>query len=79
MWREKKNGRFRWILFDTDFGFGLPGYEYLGDSNLNMIDWCSAKGKKFWANQKSWMTEIFSSLYQFDLFRTHKCMLFPAE
>ena len=70
VWREKKNGRFRWILFDTDFGFGLPGYEYLGDSNLNMIDWCSAKGKKFWANQKSWMTEIFSSLYQNKQFKS---------
>ncbi len=65
IWREKKNGKFRWILYDTDFGFGLPGYEYLGESDKNMISWCAGTSKKLhWANEKSWMTEIFASLYQ---------------
>lgn len=65
IWREKKNGKFRWILFDTDFGFGLPGFESLGESDKNMISWCAGTSKKLhWANEESWMTEIFASLYQ---------------
>lgn len=71
IWREKKNGKFRWILFDTDFGFGLPGFESLGESDKNMINWCAGKSKKLhWANEKSWMTEIFASLYQNKQFKS---------
>lgn len=62
IWREKKNGRFRWMLFDTDFGLGLPGYEYLGNYTKNMIIWCSGEGNKQWANKSAWMTEIFKGL-----------------
>lgn len=71
IWREKKNGKFRWILYDTDFGFGLPGYEYLGESDKNMISWCAGQSKRLhWANEKSWMTEIFASLYQNKQFKS---------
>lgn len=63
IWRERKDdARFRWILFDTDFGFGLPGYEYLGTATKNMIDWCRGAGGVQWANSKSWMTIIFRNL-----------------
>lgn len=65
IWREKKNnGRFRWILFDTDFGLGLPGYTYLGTNTKNMIDWCRGYGATSWANKQSWMTVIFKNLYK---------------
>lgn len=71
IWREKKNGKFRWILFDTDFGLGLPGFENLGESDKNMINWCAGKSKKLhWANEESWMTEIFANLYQNKQFKS---------
>lgn len=62
MWREKNGGKFRWILMDTDFGFGLPGYEYMSTSNKNMLNWCQGKGSLQWANSSKWMTQIFSNL-----------------
>lgn len=69
IWREQKEGsRFRWILFDTDFGLGLPGYEYLGNSTKNMIRWCRGEGSLQWANNKSWMTAIFLNLSNNPLF-----------
>ncbi len=69
IWREKKDGKFRWILFDTDFGFGLPGYEYLGGANKNMISWCAGTGSRQWANQDEWMVEIFRGLYKNPYFK----------
>ena len=64
IWREKENGRFRWILFDTDFGFHLSGYGYMDDASTNMIEWCAGTGSTYWANTDDWMTLIFRSLYQ---------------
>ncbi|MBR3519490.1 MAG: CotH kinase family protein [Paludibacteraceae bacterium] len=69
IWRERENGKFRWILFNTDFGFGLPGYEYLGGANKNMIEWCAGKGTLQWANRYAWMITIFRSLYQNRFFK----------
>ncbi len=63
IWRDVDNGKFRWILFDTDFGFGLPGYEYLGGASKNMINWCAGIGSTQWANSAGWMTIIFEQLY----------------
>lgn len=58
MWRLKDNGRFRWIMFDTDFGFGLQGES----ASKNMIEWCQAIGSKNWGNDEEWMTIIFANL-----------------
>lgn len=58
MWRLKNNGRFRWIMFDTDFGMGYQGT----DASKNMIEWCQAKGSTNWGNDDPWMTVIFSNL-----------------
>ncbi len=69
IWKEKKNGKFRWILLDTDFGLGLPGYEYLGGASKNMINWCAGIKSKQWANRAKWMTLIFRSLYPNRFFR----------
>lgn len=68
IWREKDGGKFRWMLFDTDFGLGLPGYEYLGSFTKNMIKWCSGDGNTQWANNRSWMTEIFDGLKRNKMF-----------
>lgn len=69
LWRKRKNGKFRWILFDTDFGLGLPSYEYLGGASKNMISWCSGTGSLQWANKQEWMVEIFQGLYQNPFFK----------
>ncbi len=62
IWRAKDNGLFRWILFDTDFGFGLCGYDWISNERVDMIDWCRGGGFSSWANEKSWMTNIFKPL-----------------
>lgn len=64
IWRERKDGaRLRWIVFDTDFGFGLPDFDYLGGSDNDMIKWCRGdEGHIKWGNCDSWMTLIFRDL-----------------
>lgn len=88
IWRERKEGsKFRWILFDTDFGLGLPGYEYLGGSSKNMFNWCQGLGGKQWANSSSWMTKIFTQLSKnadfrkdlVDKFKEHLSTTFSNE
>lgn len=53
IWRKKKDGKFRWILYDTDFGYGM--YDSWGpnycDANLNMMDFAMGVGDAAnWAN-----------------------------
>ena len=70
IWRERKEGaKFRWILFDTDFGLGLPGYANLGNYTKNMFNWCQGIGGRQWANSSSWMTKIFAQLSKNHEFR----------
>lgn len=75
MWRKHVGGKFRWILYDTDFGFGLyddwsPNY---CNKNLNMIKWCMGTGdERNWGNSNpetyqidkdnEWKTIFFRSL-----------------
>lgn len=53
-WRKHIGGKFRWILYDTDFGLGL--YDNAGSPNftgtwLNTIKWCTGEGSDYnWAN-----------------------------
>ncbi|MBR2262644.1 MAG: CotH kinase family protein [Paludibacteraceae bacterium] len=82
MWRHRANGKFRCILFDTDFGFGL--YEDWGpnycNKNLNMIKWCMGTGSEVnWGNGNPstnqiddayrWKTILFYSLMQNEKFK----------
>lgn len=69
MWRTKKDGLFRWILYDTDFGLGLCDYDWLCKSGRNMIDWCQGKGTTSWANQQSWMVNIFKPISKNEEFK----------
>lgn len=60
IWRERKNGsRFRWIVFDTDYGCG---HDNALNSQSNMITYCRGEGKTNWGNQQPWMTTIFKHL-----------------
>lgn len=75
LWRKHVGGKFRWILYDTDFGFGLyddwsPNY---CNKNLNMIKWCMGTGEeRNWGNSNpetfqidkdnEWKTIFFKSL-----------------
>ncbi|MCQ2208395.1 MAG: CotH kinase family protein [Paludibacteraceae bacterium] len=63
IWRERKTGsRFRWIAFDTDYGFGVPGISSAATSDRDFILWCRGEGKTSWANEKPWMVTIFKHL-----------------
>ncbi len=70
IWRERKEGgKFRWILFDTDFGFGMPGYYTSSTVSTNMFTWCLGQEFIGWANNQYWMINIFSSLSRNTQFR----------
>lgn len=80
VWRNRDNGRFRWITFDTDFGLGLYGEGGNNNcaDNANMINWASGKGSRYnWANgtnegfteDTKWKTTIFSHLIQNPTFK----------
>lgn len=72
LWREKENGRFRWILFDTDFGLGLygSGGENYCDYTMNSIEWSSGSGEKInWANDDGWEVALFSNLIKNETFK----------
>ena len=72
-WRSKsKNGKWRWILYDTDTGFGLwtadydpPGWQ------LNHFEYAtndSYSAEEGWPNP-SWSTFIFRKLLENDTFK----------
>jgi len=67
-WREKTNGRFRWIVYDTDFGFGIYGDPQFQPS-FNMLDFSLGQGwYKNWANEEK-AVELFSNLMKNETFR----------
>lgn len=61
IWRKRKEGsKFRWILFDMDYGLGLFNFK---DYKTNMIKWCQGGNASYnWAIKKDWMTKIFANL-----------------
>lgn len=82
-WRNRNNGRFRWIVYDTDFGFGMyegwaPNYT---NYSTNMIKFSAGEGDAVnWGNGSSnspykfdekskWKTILFSSLMKDDEFK----------
>jgi hypothetical protein len=53
VWRSIDNGRFRWIVYDTDFGFGLygDGGNNHTSVNTNMLLFAMGEGDHFnWGN-----------------------------
>ncbi|MCQ2210644.1 MAG: CotH kinase family protein [Paludibacteraceae bacterium] len=61
IWRVRDGGIFRWILFDTDYGFKLC-MDWTGSSSRDMIQWCQGEGSTSWGNKKDWMVNIFKPL-----------------
>lgn len=65
IWRNKKDGKFRWILYDTDFGFGIyggGGPNYTAEW-IDMISFACGEGSNVnWANG----TQVGKDSYQFD-------------
>lgn len=83
LWRSRDNGRFRWILLDTDFGFGLydyfsPNYTHYTTNMLqfclgegNAINWGNGSGTKYYKfdEESRWKTLLFKSLMADDDFK----------
>lgn len=64
LWRPKtEDGRWRWLLYDTDFGFGLY-HSYHKD----MIEHCTATDGPEWPNPP-WSTFLFRKLLENPVFR----------
>ena len=64
-WRSDKNGKWRWILFDTDFGFGLF------DANAfkhNTLEFATATNGPGWPNPP-WSTLFLRKLLENSSFR----------
>lgn len=84
IWRKRKGGKFRWIVYDTDFGYGM--YDSWGpnycDPGLNMIDFSMGVGSAVnWANgvgagggyqfneKSKWKTTLFYHCMQNEDFK----------
>ncbi len=75
IWRKRNGGKFRWIVYDTDFGYGMyegwhPNY---CSSSMNMMDFAMGVGEPVnWANG----TDLGGGSYRFDEKSKWKTTLF---
>lgn len=83
-WRKHVGGKFRWILYDTDFSFGrFGGWEHnYTNKDLNTVKWCTGEGDEHnWANASpesgypkdedyDWKTILFRSVMKNKEFRS---------
>ncbi len=66
LWRPlAQDGRWRWMLFDTDFGFGGNSN---GQTGSNILAQALAPGAPGWPNPP-WSTKLFRALIENDGFR----------
>jgi len=63
-WKEQDKGKWRWILFDTDFGFGIWG----NDANHNTLEFATQEGNIGWPNP-DWSTLLLRKLLENKTFR----------
>lgn len=61
------DGRWRWLLFDTDFGFGLSGEEKA--SKHNALTFATEEGGTGWPNP-DWSTFLLRELLKNEQFKT---------
>jgi len=67
IWRSRNNdGQWRWILYDTDFGFNL---RYGGNVNHNTLNFALDPSGPGWPNPP-WSTQLFRQLFDSPTFRT---------
>ncbi len=66
-WRDQRsNGKWRWIIYDTDFGFGLS---YGGNVNHNTLNFALESNGPDWPNP-SWSTYVFRRMVESPVFVT---------
>lgn len=69
MWRERtSNSKWRWILFDTDYGFGMPNQRSTGFTNNTLAYSISTNNAGYKA--PAWSTLILRKLLSNTDFRT---------
>jgi len=64
----KKDGRWRWLLFDTDFGFGM--YSDASRAEFNMMEYLTSDDPEIHTSP-FWSTIIFRSLLQNEEYRQY--------
>jgi hypothetical protein len=72
---SQRDGRWRWMLFDADFGFGLHRNRWIaaehGQSSRASINMISAVMQEIHSvNKRPWPNELFRALMQNDGFRS---------
>ena len=79
MWRERKPGaRWRWILHDTDFGFGMPNPRSIGYAN-NTLRFATSSNFSDPYVPPQWSTLLFRKLLQNQQFRTKFIQRFASH
>ena len=64
-WRpQRPDGKWRWIIFDTDFGFG-----YSGSPSFDMLTFSTKTGGTAWPNP-DWSTYLIRTLLTNETFKT---------
>ncbi|MBN2481351.1 MAG: CotH kinase family protein, partial [Bacteroidales bacterium] len=77
MWRERKeDGKWRWIFFDSDFGFGMPNQISSGYRN-NTLEHATSSGTSI-NSVPAWSTLIFRTLLLNPEFKTKFIQRFSA-
>lgn len=61
MWRDRKNGKLRWIIYDTDFGFGLYSHNNCR-ADLNSFTFATGESTPMWSNDSEWKVTLFKHL-----------------
>ena len=63
-WREQKEeGKWRWILYDTDFGFGIPFFGGVNNVSVNTLEFATEEFGPGWPNPP-WSTFLFRKLLE---------------
>jgi hypothetical protein len=69
MWRERKeDGKWRWVFYDSDYGFGMPNQRSDGYTN-NTLEFATSSASGF-INPPDWSTLIFRKLLDNEEFET---------
>ncbi|SMO78950.1 CotH kinase family protein [Gracilimonas mengyeensis] len=68
-WRERRDGaKFRWIIYDTDFGFNLYGNRPPEEEMMNFATDGSHTDPDYWPNP-AWSTYMFRKLLENESFQ----------
>lgn len=61
MWRDHKNGKLRWIVYDTDFGLGLYSHNNCYP-HTNTFEFATGGEPHMWSNDEEWKVILFKKL-----------------